>query len=281
MFSSVVIGLVSSVDDPDKLGRVQVTFPWLSEDNRSTWARLATLHAGPGRGSYFLPEVDDEVLVAFNHGDPRDPYIIGFLWNGVDTPPNRDIPTPDVRRLRTKSGHQLDFDDRSQKERIHLKSSQGHEVLLDDKRDQGPEAKISAVTRGGHAVLLDDKPTDQKILIKSTGQRSIEIRDTPLASITVQVAGVTVTIQETPAGISVMAPAGTVSVTCLSATVTATTNVTVTAPAGLTIAAPMATFAGIIQAPMLQAGMVQAGALVSGAVVGAAYTPAPGNTFGL
>src|SRR5687768_7153196 len=82
----VVIGIITNNKDPDKLGRVKVKFPWLSDTDESFWARTATPMAGNQRGMYFLPEVDDEVLVAFEHGDLRFPYIIGALWNGKDKP---------------------------------------------------------------------------------------------------------------------------------------------------------------------------------------------------
>ena len=73
----VVVGLVTNNQDPDKLGRVKVRFPWLGDSDESAWARLATPMAGKDRGLYFLPEVDDEVLVVFEHGDLRFPYILG------------------------------------------------------------------------------------------------------------------------------------------------------------------------------------------------------------
>ncbi len=83
----VVIGTVTNNQDRDNLGRVKVTFPWLNDNDEGYWARLATPMAGGDRGIYFLPEVHDEVLVIFEHGDVRFPYIIGSLWNGRDRPP--------------------------------------------------------------------------------------------------------------------------------------------------------------------------------------------------
>jgi uncharacterized protein involved in type VI secretion and phage assembly len=83
----VVVGLVTNNQDPDGLGRVKVKFPWLSDVDESSWARIAAPMAGKQRGACFLPEVDDEVLVAFEHGDMRFPYVLGALWNGQDAPP--------------------------------------------------------------------------------------------------------------------------------------------------------------------------------------------------
>ena len=117
----VVIGVVTDVDDREKRGRVKVEFPWLADRNQSPWARVATFMSGKERGSWFMPEVRDEVLVAFDQGDIDHPYIVGFLWNGVDKPPSQDI-TPKVRRLRTVSGHTIEFDDRSGQERILIQT---------------------------------------------------------------------------------------------------------------------------------------------------------------
>lgn len=86
----VVVAVVTGNDDPDKLGRVKVKFPWLADDYESWWARVTQLGAGADRGSLWLPEVNDEVLVAFEHGDTRSPVVVGQLWNGVDTPPMAD-----------------------------------------------------------------------------------------------------------------------------------------------------------------------------------------------
>jgi uncharacterized protein involved in type VI secretion and phage assembly len=86
-FFGVVVGIVTNVDDPDDLGRVKVKFPWLADDQESYWARISNLLAGNGYGSWFLPAVGTEVLVAFEHGDIRFPYVLGMLWNGQDKPP--------------------------------------------------------------------------------------------------------------------------------------------------------------------------------------------------
>src|SRR5262249_61062526 len=83
----LVIGQVTDIADPENMFRVKVSFPWLSDDYESWWARVAQPGAGGDRGLAWLPEVGDEVLVAFGHGDVRAPYVIGSLYNGVDAPP--------------------------------------------------------------------------------------------------------------------------------------------------------------------------------------------------
>lgn len=114
----VVIGLVTDVADPRGEGRIQLRFPWMSEGQPlSAWARIAAPMAGPERGIQFMPEVDDEVLVAFDHGDVRFPYVIGYLWNGQDKPPRSE---PTKRVIQTVKGHLLEFDDTDGSEKISL-----------------------------------------------------------------------------------------------------------------------------------------------------------------
>src|SRR5579859_8088567 len=95
MGNGLVVGTVSSVKDPENMGRVKVKLPWLASPEASStddmqetdWARMATPSGGNGRGFFWLPEVDDEVLVAFEHGDTARAFVVGALWNGQDKPP--------------------------------------------------------------------------------------------------------------------------------------------------------------------------------------------------
>lgn len=86
----VVVGIVTNNKDTEKLGRVKVKIPRLSGEDESNWARVTSFMAGKERGAFFLPEVDDEVLVAFEYGDINMPYVIGSLWNGKDVPPENN-----------------------------------------------------------------------------------------------------------------------------------------------------------------------------------------------
>jgi uncharacterized protein involved in type VI secretion and phage assembly len=116
-----VVGIVSDNRDPDGLGRVRVRFPSLSDGAESNWARVASPMAGSERGLFFLPEVDDEVLVAFEHCDPRRPIVIGSLWNGVDLPPETNADGENkVRLLRSRAGHELRFEDGDDAQAITL-----------------------------------------------------------------------------------------------------------------------------------------------------------------
>jgi uncharacterized protein involved in type VI secretion and phage assembly len=120
-FFGVVVGIVTNNQDPENMARVRVKFPWLSDDHESWWARIAVPMGGSGRGTYFLPEVDDEVLVAFEHGDVRSPYVVGALWNGKDSPPtNNSDGKNNIRLIHSRSGHLVRLDDTDGDEKIEV-----------------------------------------------------------------------------------------------------------------------------------------------------------------
>ena len=107
-FYGVVIGLVRDTADPLKQGRIRVHFPWLDDDHLTDWVRIATPMSGNDRGVCFMPELEDEALVAFEHGRAKKPIVIGFLWNGKDSPPMVDV---QERRIKSKNGHSIRFID--------------------------------------------------------------------------------------------------------------------------------------------------------------------------
>jgi len=129
----VVVGVVTNIDDPDSLGRVKVSYPWMGDDAESPWARVMTPMAGNDRGIVCRPEVGDECLLLFEHGDVRFPYVIGGGWNATDTPPqNRGTDTDNnIRMIRSRSGHEILLDDTSGSEKIVIVDSSGnHKVEL-------------------------------------------------------------------------------------------------------------------------------------------------------
>lgn len=126
---------VHDVQDPDKQGRVQVDLamtPEGGEERFRVWARISTMMAGPGRGSWFIPDPGDEVLISFLGGDPRQPFVIGSLWNGKDAPPHTMDAKNNVRVLKTRSGHKLELDDTDGAAKITLTTKSGCELVLDD-----------------------------------------------------------------------------------------------------------------------------------------------------
>jgi len=140
--------------DPDNQGRVRVTLPWQDSGGGSyqAWARVATLFAGSNRGSWFMPDVGDEVLVTFELGNPRRPYVIGGLWNGKDAPPAQmDGAGANNRKvIRSRNGVKITLDDQSGQESLSLETPGGQSVTLKD----GP-GSIEIVDSNGNSVKLE------------------------------------------------------------------------------------------------------------------------------
>lgn len=152
----VVAGIVTNNRDPDGLGRVKIKFPWLSDDNETDWVRMTTLMAGGNRGSFFLPEVGDEVLVAFEHGDINHPYVIGTIWNGKDNPPETNSDGKNnIRKIKSRSGHEIIFNDdnTAMQEKIEIHTNAGHKIVLDDSAGQ---EKIEIIDKtGSNKITID------------------------------------------------------------------------------------------------------------------------------
>ena len=158
--NSVVIGVVTDIGDPEKLGRVKVKYPWMPKDGNSeldsNWARLAAPGAGKGRGIFFTPEVDDEVLIAFEQGDVNYPYVVGALWNAKDKPPEGQ-------------GSILDGGGKNTNQRI-VRSRSGHVIILDDTK--GKEKIIIEDKTGKNSIVIDSK--EKSMVIKSEGDLTLE-----------------------------------------------------------------------------------------------------------
>ncbi len=151
----MVPALVTDVNDPNQLGRVKISFPWLSDSFTSDWARMVQVGAGNNRGASFLPEVNDEVLVAFEQGDWRRPYVLGLLHNGVDKPMQGsnliDSSSGAVRRrgLISKNGHAL--------------------IFFDDSSSNG-----AALMTGDHNLRISLNAGTTTVKVSSTGKVEIE-----------------------------------------------------------------------------------------------------------
>jgi len=156
----VVVGVVTNNTDDSGQGRVKVKFPWLSENDESSWARIAVPMAGHSRGTYFLPELDDEVLVVFEQGLVHRPFIIGALWNGKDKPPvdNQDGKN-NVRIIKSRSGHTIKLDDTDGKEKITIADGKDKTRIEFD----ASEGKLS-ITADGDLVLT----ASGKLTLKSS-----------------------------------------------------------------------------------------------------------------
>jgi uncharacterized protein involved in type VI secretion and phage assembly len=164
-YFGVYEAIVTEVNDPSKEGRAQVKFPWFDEQMTTEWCRVRQFYAGNDYGAFFVPEVGDEVLVAFIQGDMHFPVVLGGLYNGKDKPPTARSADKDQKLIRTKGKHELLFDDSKNQERVRIKTKGGHEITLDD---------IS----GSEKIAIVDSKSKNKIVI-----------DTAANSITVESSG--------------------------------------------------------------------------------------------
>jgi uncharacterized protein involved in type VI secretion and phage assembly len=154
--AGVAVAIVRDNRDSSGLGRVKVSLPWHSRPDESVWARIATPMAGNGRGVYFLPEVDDEVIVAFERGDMRLPYVLGSLWNQANPPPEKNADgRNDVRVVHSRSHHKITINDGSQPH-VQLELADGKRVTLDQngiELDDGHGSSVSIDTAGGTITI--------------------------------------------------------------------------------------------------------------------------------
>lgn len=144
--------IVSDVVDPDQLGRIEVKFPWLGNEGEQvrSWATLLSPYAEDDQGFQFLPSVDTQVVVGFEAGDLRRPYIVGAAWNGREAMPRDPEEGNNLRIIRTRSGCELEFDDTDGAVKITLLTPGGHRVVLDD-----GGSEITITHSSGHSITLD------------------------------------------------------------------------------------------------------------------------------
>ena len=182
-FYGVYPALVSDVNDPDAQGRVKVKLPWSldpSGEAYEAWARLATLMAGANRGSWFVPDVDDEVLVSFGGGDPSQPFVVGALWNGSDAPPaSMDAGGKnDKKVLRSRNGVVVTLDDTDGAEAFVVETPGGQRLTLHD----GP-GSVTVEDANGNAIKLEASG----ITIQSSAKVTVQAAQVAVSAALVQV----------------------------------------------------------------------------------------------
>lgn len=235
LVNGIVTGLVVDLDDPDKLGRIKVKYPILGDEVQH-WARLVSPMAGAERGMRFRPEVEDEVLLAFEMGCPDRPYVLGALWSSVDKPPLlADEPEPqdnNWRLIRTRSGHLLKFDDKDKETAIELTTAGGHALRLSDK--DGEERIELVDSTNKHKLVLDTKNKKLQVLAQEAGD-VIEVK-APAGELQIETQNkIAVTCKQ--GDIAVKAPVGTLSVEALQVEVKAQTTLSLEAGASVDIKA--------------------------------------------
>ncbi len=182
----VVTAVVTNTDDPEKWGRVKIKYPWMADDAESFWARLSGPGAGATAGLIAIPEVNDEVLVAFEYGDINYPVIIGGLWNGTHAIPPSTANAPQgkkplIRTWQSINGHFMAMHDDASDKKVEIITQDGHSFLMDD-----ANKKLEIKTSGGHTATLDDQ--GKKITVKSSGGHTITMDDSG-RKITIQSSG--------------------------------------------------------------------------------------------
>jgi uncharacterized protein involved in type VI secretion and phage assembly len=179
LVQGVAVGLVTNNNDPDDLGRVKVQYPWLGDDIESDWIRVASPGAGAERGLSFIPEVDDEVLLAFDHGHVHHPYIIGGLWNNTDKPsaPTSEAVSGGVvnqRVIKSRTGHLIMLDDTDGAEKIIIQDKTENNLITIDSASNNieikAEGKLILEAKGDVSI----KSTTGKAAVESKGDMSIE-----------------------------------------------------------------------------------------------------------
>jgi len=166
-FYGVYPALVVDVQDPDSQGRVLVRLPWSPDPDESTyevWARLAVAMAGNNRGTWLVPDVDDEVLLAFEGGNPRRPYVVGSLWNGSDAPPETMDDNNNLKTILSRAGIRITMDDSDGAVKLTLETPGGNSVVLDD-----GETALNIQDASGNSIKLETSG----ITVTSSGKVTI------------------------------------------------------------------------------------------------------------
>lgn len=154
-FNGVYPAVVVDNIDPQQSGRVEVQLPLLVDPvakNYAAWARIATMMAGNQRGTWFIPDKGDEVLVAFEGGDPRRPYVIGALWNSRDLPPEQmdAAGANNLKVIRSRQGLKVTLDDQDGQESLSIETPGGQSIILKD----GP-GSITITDSSGNTITLE------------------------------------------------------------------------------------------------------------------------------
>ncbi|MCE8425238.1 MAG: phage tail protein [Candidatus Methanoperedens sp.] len=141
-FGVTIAKVINNKDDPEKIGRVQIEFPGRGKPDNN-WAWVVSPMAGNNKGFFFLPDVNDEVLVAFEHGDINQPCILGVIWNEKDRPPGKnENGENNIKMIKSRSGHVIRMDDTKGKEKIEIiDKSENNRIIIDT-----AENKISIIS---------------------------------------------------------------------------------------------------------------------------------------
>ncbi|HEX3485623.1 MAG TPA: phage baseplate assembly protein V [Micropepsaceae bacterium] len=187
--------IVTNIVDPNRLGRIEVQLPIATATSKTTrgWATFATPYAGPAQGMQFMPDVGDQVVVAFGAGDLRAPFVLGACWNAKQTPPQSADAANNKKLLKSRAKSVFEFDDTTGAEKVTLATQSGHTLVLDNaaqvvrimhangsvitmtasgqiKIEAGASVEISAPALNAHCAVANfDGIVNCNTLIASTG----------------------------------------------------------------------------------------------------------------
>jgi len=167
-YYGVYPAIVTDLVDPDRLGRIEVKFPWLGNEGDTdvrAWATLLSPYADNEQGFQVLPEVDSQVVVAFEAGNLRRPYIVGACWNGVEALPEAATEANNIRVIKTRSNSVLEFDDTAGAAKVSLKMESGHKLVLDDSAQT-----VTLSHSSGHVITFTAAG-----VVEITGNLSVDI----------------------------------------------------------------------------------------------------------
>lgn len=173
VYHGVYPAIVTDLEDPESLGRVEVRFPWLGTDGENTvraWATLVSPYADKDQGLFTIPEVDSQVVVTFEAGNLRRPYVIGSCWNGQETQPIEQTNDNNIRILKTRSGSVLEFDDTQGALKVSVSMASGHKLVLDDS-----ESSVLLTHSSGHSIRFTPGGA-----VEVTANATVEINATAL-----------------------------------------------------------------------------------------------------
>jgi len=170
--------IVRDNEDPDDLARVKLEYPWRNSEALSDWAPIATEMTGAKYGTYFLPEVGDTVLVAFENGDIHNPIVIGSLWSGNRKPPEDNADGKnDVRTIVSRKKHRLEFNDNKEDGYVGIVTDSGHIIIMDDTDGQ---QRIEIRDNSGNRVNIDAEKDE--IAIQAHEKVRVEAKEIELTA---------------------------------------------------------------------------------------------------
>jgi uncharacterized protein involved in type VI secretion and phage assembly len=176
--NGVYPAIVTDVEDPEFLGRVLLSFPWLSETFISTWARVVQAGAGEGLGMQIMPEPTDEVLVAFENGQLDSPYVLGGLYSAdrLGAVPAAELieGTPMMRAFTSREGHQLLFNDNPDASSLTIQTTFGASCIV----RLSPETGISITTIEGQPIIIN---SDSEVTVNAEGAVVINASEVTLS----------------------------------------------------------------------------------------------------